>query len=349
VATIDGNRGWAWGFGLALVALAGCGSEVADGATSDGSGGGSTNAGGSGVGGSEPSGPILDPATPGPFATTTFDASPTLATGDTENVACVLPEGASTGAPYPLVVLLHGFLGNNAMMRAYAERLATFGYVACAVEFPSSFTDSENPRQVAVVRAAIDWLVAASDDAASPLAGSIDPARIGITGHSLGGKISLLVASEDTRVRASITLDPVDGGGPTGCNAPACVDASERMPQVAIPTGFLGETIDAMTTGFQACAPAADNYATFYAAANAPSLSVTDAGANHVSFIGMDGAGFCNAPEVPAADVVDLSLAFVTAFYERHLRGLEGYDAYLTGTEAQVRYVDTGRATIESK
>jgi dienelactone hydrolase len=338
----------------ALVALVGCGSEVADGATSDGAtsdgaGGGSTSAGGSGVGGSEPTGPILDPAAPGPYATTTYDASPTLSTGDTENIACVLPDGSSSGAPYPLVVLLHGFLGNNAMVRAYAERLATFGYVACAVEFPSSFTDSENPRQAAVVRAAIDWLAAASDDASSPLAGAIDPARIGITGHSLGGKIALLVASEDDRIGASITLDPVDAGGPTGCNPPACVDVSDRMAELTIPTGFLGETIDATTTGFQACAPAADNYATFYASANAPSLSVTVAGANHVSFIGMDGAGFCNAPEVPAADVVELSLAFVTAFYERHLRGLAGYDAYLTGAEAQARYVDSGRATIASK
>jgi len=349
VATIDGSGGWACGVGLAFLALVGCGSEVADGATSDGSGGGASAAGGADAGGSGPTGPGVDPAAPGPFATTTFDAAPTLSTGDTENVACVLPEVGSTGAPYPLVVLLHGFLGNNAMMRAYAERLATFGYVACAVEFPSGFADSDNPRQASVVRAAIDWLVAASNDANSPLAGTIDPTRIGITGHSLGGKISLLVAADDARIRAAITLDPVDGGGPTGCNPPACVDASERMAELAIPTGFLGETIDAMTTGFQACAPAADNYATFYEAANAPSLSVTVAGANHVSFIGMDGAGFCNAPEVPAADVVDLSLAFVTAFYERNLRGLEGYDAYLTGAEAQARYVETGRATIESK
>jgi len=67
------------------------------------------------------------------------------------------------------------------------------------------------------------------------------------------------------------------------------------------------------------------------------------------AFIGMDGAGFCNAPEVAAAEVVELSLAFVTAFYERHLRGLEGYDTYLTGLDAQARYVDTGRATIASK
>ena len=37
------------------------------------------------------------------------------------------------------------------------------------------------------------------------------------------------------------------------------------------------------------------------------------------------------------------------AFYERHLRGDLGYDTYLTGAQAQARYVATNLATIVSK
>jgi dienelactone hydrolase len=50
----------------------------------------------------------------------------------------------------------------------------------------------------------------------------------GVTGHSLGGKLSLLAATKDARVKASIVLDPVDGGGGPGggCNPPGCVDVS---------------------------------------------------------------------------------------------------------------------------
>jgi hypothetical protein len=44
-----------------------------------------------------------------------------------------------------------------------------------------------------------------------------------------------------------------------------------------------------------------------------------------------------------------LARSYVVAFYERHLRGNVGYDAYLTGAEAQARYVATNLATIESK
>jgi dienelactone hydrolase len=240
-------------------------------------------------------------------------------------------------------------LGVNDMMDPYAKRLASFGYVACAIDFPSGFTGSDNPKQAAIIRGGIDWLVEQSASGGSPLTGLVDASKIGTTGHSLGGKLSLLVATQDDRVGASITLDPVDAGGPTGCNPPECVDVSEEVDALTIPTGFLGETIDAQTSGFQACAPEADSYATFYAKAPSPSFALTVNGANHVSFIESSGAGFCNAATADNAEVVALSVAYVTAFYERHLRGLAAYDAYLTGDVAKERYLDTGKATLETK
>jgi hypothetical protein len=39
----------------------------------------------------------------------------------------------------------------------------------------------------------------------------------------------------------------------------------------------------------------------------------------------------------------------VVAFYERHLRGDLAHDTYLTGAQAQARYVATNQATILSK
>jgi dienelactone hydrolase len=290
-----------------------------------------------------------DPNADGPFGVTEVDSKPTLKTGDVEAIHCAFPSPGSSSAPYPFVLLAHGFLGNNAVMAPFEKRLASFGYVACAADYPSGFSGSDNPKQAAILSAAIDWALLQSASAGNALSGLIDPDRIGTTGHSLGGKLSLLVAQTDTRVRASIVLDPVDAGGPNGCSPPACVDVSAAMGSLAIPTGFLGETIDATSAGFQACAPEADNYATFYAGAQSPSLSVTVVGANHVSFIGMGAPGFCNKATASASDVLALSLAYVTAFYERHLRGLESYDAYLTGADAKARYINPGKVTIAAK
>ena len=127
----------------------------------------------------------------------------------------------------------------------------------------------------------------------------------------------------------------------TGCNPPGCVDVSNLMPSLHIPTGFVGETTDAMG-GLQPCAPAADNYQTFYAGTNAPSLAVTVLGANHMSSLDDVAScgftcNFCQAATAPNALVVALANAFVVAFHERHLRGNAGYDNFLIGAEAQAR------------
>ena len=99
--------------------------------------------------------------------------------------------------PWPLVVFSHGVGG---FARSYATTLrvlASAGYVVAAPDYPLSnggaaggatITDvAEQTRDVAFL---IDQLLAASKGT-GPLAGDIDPARIGIAGHSLGAITSL--------------------------------------------------------------------------------------------------------------------------------------------------------------
>ena len=302
----------------------------------------------SGAGGGAAATPA-DPTQPGPFAFDELEDKPTLA-GEAELVHCVFPTSGPAAGPFPLVLLEHGFGEANVVMAPYAERLASHGFVACEVDFPNGLAGVDNPKQAAILKAGIDWAVAQGKAAGSKLEGRVDGARVGATGHSLGGKLSLLLAMNDPRVVAAVELDPVDGGGPTGCTEPACVDVSAKLGALAIPTGFLGETTDATSTGFQACAPAADNYATFFAGARSPSFEVTVKGANHLSFVGQQaGAGACNLATTPTDTVMDLALAYVTAFYLRHLRGVPDADALLVGAEAKKRWVDTGLATLATK
>jgi hypothetical protein len=122
------------------------------------------------------------------------------------------------------------------------------------------------------------------------------------------------------------------------------------MPGLAIPTGFIGETTDA-SGGFQSCAPAADNFTTFYAQAKTPSVQISAAGANHMSFLDdVSTCGFtcsfCNAATASNASVNGMARAFMVAFYERHLRGNAAYDTYLTGADANARYVTTNKAAL---
>ncbi|MFT3773981.1 MAG: CocE/NonD family hydrolase [Minicystis sp.] len=291
---------------------------------------------------------MSDPDKDGPYQIAELDDTIAAVAGGDSNIPvhCAHPTSGPSAGPYPVIVVGHGLQLPPAQYLSYVKRLATFGYVALTVDFPASLFGVDNAKGAKDMIAGIDW-------AKGKPSLNADPDTVGMTGHSLGGKTALLAATQDARVKAAITLDPVDGGGPNGCNPPACVDVSDLMPGLHIPTGFVGETTDAMG-GFMPCAPAANNFQAFYAGANAPSLAVTALGANHMSFLddvatcGLT-CSFCQPATAPNAQVNAMARAFVVAFYERHLRGDTAYDTYLTGADAQMRYVSTGQATIASK
>lgn len=305
------------------------------------------SSGGSSSGTATPPTPsaVRDPNVAGPFSIAELDASAKLGS-DTVAVHAAYPE---TGAgPFPLVVLAHGFQLPPTQYYGYLKRLASFGYVALTVDFPTSFLGNDNPRQAKVLTDAIDW--AKAEKTFGP---KVDTAAVGMTGHSLGGKLALLAATTDARVKAAFVLDPVDGGGPQGCSAPRCVVVKEKMTGLAIPTGFLGETMDAQGNG-QACAPAAENFTTFYAKARTPSVQITASGANHMSFLDdVSQCGFtcsfCNEATAPNAQVTAMARAMMTAFFERHLRGITGYDAWISGAKAEATWVTPGHAAITTK
>jgi chlorophyllase len=318
--------------------------------TSSGTGGDpsstSSSSGTGSAGGAGGGAAVNDPDQDGPYAFVELDDTTTVAaTGDEVPIHCVYPTGGPTEGPYPVVVVAHGFQLPPTQYYSYLRRLASFGYVALTADYPAGFTGVSNVDAARDVLGALDWAAQRAE-----LAGKADVELAGLTGHSMGGKVSLLAATMDTRVKATITLDPVDAS--MSCDPQDCPDVSDMMP-IAIPTGFLGETIDS-SGGFQACAPAADNYTTYYAGTTSPSLEVTVLGANHMSFLDDVGScgfvcGFCNAATAPDGVVNALARAYVVAFYERYLRGNAGYDTYLTGAEAEARYVGTGLATIQSK
>jgi hypothetical protein len=297
-------------------------------------------------------GGVPDPNQPGPYQYAQLDDTMNVAASGDNDVAvhCGYPTSGPTPGPYPVVVVAHGLDLPPSEYYGYVERLASFGYVALTVDFPSSLITTNNPGEATDLLAGLDW--AKANATVGALA---DTSNSGMTGHSLGGKDALLAATMDPRVKASIVLDPVDSAGGMTCTAPGCVTVATLMPDLHIPTGFLGETTD--STGGVAgmpCAPAAENYTTFYAETQSPSLEVTVKGADHMSFLDdVATCGLvctlCTAGTAPDAEVNALAEAYVTAFYERHLRGNTAYDTYLTGAEATTRYVTTGEATILSK
>jgi len=291
-----------------------------------------------------------DPAQVGPFTSTAYAETLVVpASGNDLPMDCEYPTAGPAAGPFPAVLIGHGFQLPAAQYRGYAQRLASFGYVACTADFRATIIAHHAENALDIV-GGVDWLLAVNAQTGHPLFGKVAPTQIGLMGHSLGGKVAFLAAAQDARVAAVFGLDPVDSS--SFCSAARCPDATDMLP-FTIPVGVLGETIDS-SGSLQNCAPAADNFQTFYEAASSPAYEADVLGANHMSFIDDPSTcglpcSACQAATAPHNEVIELARAMTVAFFERYLRQDTRYDSYLSGVMAQQRYVQPGRAVIRTK
>lgn len=135
---------------------------------------------------------------------------------------------SSAATRLPVVCVLHGTGETKEQMLPYLERYANQGYLSCAIDSRyhgergrfSDYVDAlvaayhanergekdaEHPFMYDStwdMMRVIDWLVERQD---------VDPARIGLTGISLGGMHAWLTAAADPRVAASAPLLGVQG------------------------------------------------------------------------------------------------------------------------------------------
>ena len=223
----------------------------------------------------------------------------------------------------PLIVFNHGFLLSSLGYRSYGEHLASHGFVVALPSLPTSFFTVHHVRLAEDVRYVIDYLVQATSDKAHPLFGTVDAERIGGSGHSLGGKLSLLEAVTDNRVKAIAVLDPVDEGNPIW-NNPARYPsvAPELMPELEVPLLFVGAELGSVLITFSPCAPEDENYQQFYEAADSPAIEITQLDVGHGQYVDDDAADEndpCARGEVPSEWVRSSSAAYLTAFFLGHL------------------------------
>jgi predicted dienelactone hydrolase len=181
------------------------------------------------------------------------------------------------GAPFPLVIYSHALMSNRAGGSYLTRHLASYGYVVAAPDFPLSnngapggptFVDLAN--QPGDVHFVIDQLLALGDDTQSALAGSIDRARIGLTGFSMGGSTTFLAALHptlrDPRVRAAAAMAGV-----------TCFLGPDFYGHTSVPLLIVHGDIDAF-------APYQANALPAFGEANPPKYLVTIAGGSHIAF-----------------------------------------------------------------
>ena len=258
----------------------------------------------------------------------------------TNAVSGATPAGGQRSLP--LAVLSPGFTGSRSTLTALAEDLASHGYVAAGIDhtyesYATAFPDGrvttclarDAPRRgrqekVAAGRAAdvcfvLDELTGAHP--AWPGAGLIDPSRMAMAGHSAGGAAAIAAMLADSRIRAGIDMD--------GATAAPIPDEGLARPFL-----FLGKQSNytpgsggAVTTprDWKLLKGAVITWERDWELLTGWKRWLVVAGAVHASFtdlglladqIGLDiGAG------IPGARALDITRAYVRAFFDQHLRG----------------------------
>lgn len=130
----------------------------------------------------------------------------------------IAPTPDQAGRPYPLIVFAHGNGGTNRSDIGLQRGWAAAGYVVVSPTFP--FGASRAPDQATGAMDAVNQpgdmtflvneVLRLAADASDPLHGVVDPHRIGVAGHSLGGSTALGLAGNtcchDERVKAAVVL-----------------------------------------------------------------------------------------------------------------------------------------------
>jgi predicted dienelactone hydrolase len=243
------------------------------------------------------------------------------------------PVTMACGAPAPLVVFSHGYTGCGLQSVSFTEELARNGYIVAAPDHtdaaichivppsrakhplpfpsqpkifdPSAWNETSRADRRQDVEAVIDHLL--KDNEFGP---AIDPEKIGLAGHSLGGYTVMGVAGGwpswlDPRVRAVLAMSPYV----------MPFQVKNTLGNVHVPVMYQGGTLDAGITPFLKGPKGA------YAVANPPVYFVELRGAGHLAWTN---CGNEHTTESCLAHVTNARLIaeYGVAFFDRHLKGL---------------------------
>jgi dienelactone hydrolase len=252
-----------------------------------------------------------------------------LSTTRTNAVSDAPPTGRQRALP--LVVLSPGFTNSRSALTALAEDLASHDYVVAGIDhayesFGTAFPDGrvttclarERRRtgeafweelgagRAADVSFVLDELTGARP--AWPSAALIDPSRIAMAGHSIGGAATIAALLADSRIRAGIDMD-----GTLHVPIPA--------PGLSRPFLFLGKQSNYTPGG----GGNVTSWERAWRLLTGWKRWLVVAGAIHASFTDLallaDQVGIDVGSGLPGARSLDITRAYVRAFFDQHLRG----------------------------
>lgn len=166
--------------------------------------------------GTSGTGTPTNPFAKGPNPTTaSLEASVGPFTYATTNVSSFAANGYNGGTiyhptnvagPFAAIAISPGYTGTQETMSWWGPRLASHGFVVITIDTNSIY---DQPYQRAPqLMAALNQLVQYSNTSSHPIYRKVDPNRLGVMGHSMGGGGTLIAARDNPTLKAAIPLAP---------------------------------------------------------------------------------------------------------------------------------------------
>ncbi len=219
----------------------------------------------------------------------------------------------------PAVVFLPGRVAPEGQYESYARALASRGFVVAMRGWYDPFrTDAQLAHDATIL---YDWLAGTH---------MVDPHRIGVAGHSMGGKDAIWAAVDDPRFRAVVAIDPDDNGNVSVVNG--------RVSRLRAPLLLVGAEV--AWRGSQVCAPKAHNYQRFFEHAPPGTVELTLRDADHVQVMddpNQFGYGICRVGTADSFVVRTLSRRATVAFFLEHLTEGAAHTPITLGDAGSIR------------
>lgn len=257
-----------------------------------------------------------DPSAPGPLPVKAYGVTLQSPAG---GFPLVVYRPQTQVGPLPAVVFLPGRSAQEWQYESYGRALASHGFVVAMRGWYSPFrTDPELARDARVMG---DWLIAH---------GLANPKRLGVAGHSMGGKVSILAAIDDDRFHAVVALDPDEAGATPVARGPI-----ERLKAPLLVVGM-----ELAELGWSVCATPENNFRSFFANAPPGSIELTMLGADHVQLMDAPdafGMFICRVGTAQSQHVRTSVRGATVRFFERQLKDSRDALPQIEGSTVRIK------------
>ena len=202
----------------------------------------------------------------------------------------------------PAVVFLPGRFAPEDQYESYGRALAARGFIVIVRGRYSWFYPDADLADDAVILG--DWLIARAD---------VDPARLAVVGHSMGGRDAIRAAAQDPRFAAVVAIEPG-----TIAKLPNGADVTSRL---VAPLLLIGA--DEAYKGWEFCGRRGSNYATYFDSARDGTIEVEIHGADHVQVMDSPdafGYGVCRVGSADSMRVRTLARSATVQFLAKRFQ-----------------------------